>query len=145
MLQRTSKNLTRIIRHNCCREYGRSLSTNRVAVVVGGAGSLGSNIINTFLNDNWTTVSVDVNHNENANTSYKVDPNISGKDWDEEINNLVENIKKQGGTGGGGCGAVIHCAGGFAMGDIHDGIGPIESMYNMNMRSAVTASSIGMS
>ncbi len=109
-------------------------------LVYGGAGALGRAAVSHFAKAGWATTSVDFNANPDADHSITVPADASWQRQSDAVQHQVDASEQQ-------FDLVFSAAGGWAGGKIGSPglIADIESMYTMNVQSAVTASVVAAS
>jgi len=114
------------------------MAAQRTAVVLGGAGALGSRIVARLRSSGsggvasrWRVASVDLRANQDADFDFR------GPVGADKEDAFVQEIKNWAGSDG--VHAVICAAGGFGMGGIADGSRAMRDMWEMNACSAFTA------
>ena len=125
--------------------YGRRLTRcNSTVAVIGGAGQLGKAVVDAFAGHNWTTVSVDLAENPAASTSVCLSrdaPQLTDV-CEESLVRVKASLDPDQKFD-----AIICVAGGWE-GDGDGGpasstyVQSVESMFRMNLWSAVNASSL---
>ncbi|GBG34089.1 Dihydropteridine reductase [Hondaea fermentalgiana] len=111
-------------------------------LVVGGAGALGSAVARRFASaGNWEVASLDrIASKVDVKVDLGAKSAMQTASWEERLRSAHDEIDQW--AGGDGLQAVVHVAGGFAMGGFEDGVGPVESMWEMNVQSAFTAAAL---
>lgn len=107
-------------------------------VVYGGAGQLGSVIVQRFVEGGWTTISVDYRSSDKAQHSITLKSSGEGDLDTQNGEHVVEEIKKNKWE----IDVVISVAGGFQMGGIKNSsiFAETEKMLSMNVKSSIAAS-----
>mmetsp|Transcript_21754 Transcript_21754/g.28163 ORF Transcript_21754/g.28163 Transcript_21754/m.28163 type:complete len:261 (-) Transcript_21754:56-838(-) len=120
------------------------LRKGNIAVVVGGAGSLGKAILTKCSTLGMTTVSVDFKESSSALMSYTMNPELPVKDQVKSLREeLVEKLVcPKDRAYGVGAGMVVHAAGAWKGGSIdsEDILETASMMYKSNLESSLLAS-----
>jgi len=106
--------------------------TNRSVLVYGGAGGLGSGIVDTFSDAGWDTVSADFRANTSAKLTVALTP---GQNWGENarlVCGVLQENKLEPKV-------IVNAAGGWAGGSIDaEDVSVIDKMIEQNLMSALT-------
>lgn len=100
-------------------------------IITGASGSLGSAVVNRFLNESWRVIAVDREpKNQNRENVYHLGADLSDSDAVETLFAEIDQL--------GGIDAVVHCAGGFRF-STTDQISndDINFLLNANFKSSV--------
>lgn len=103
----------------------------RNVIITGASGSLGSAVVNRFLNESWRVIAVDREpKNQNRENVYHLGADLSDSDAVETLFAEIDQL--------GGIDAVVHCAGGFRF-STTDQISnsDIDFLLNANFKSSV--------
>ena len=107
------------------------------SLIVGGNGSLGKCLVQTFKKGGWSTVSLDLHHNEEADVNILVDSNKSMKDQASRLLKAAIDANKK-------YDSIICAAGGFNLSSVKDMdiFDKYEEMDKMNFQTALMAAHI---
>eukprot|EP01061_Rhynchopus_euleeides_P038450 TRINITY_DN65988_c0_g1_i1.p1 TRINITY_DN65988_c0_g1~~TRINITY_DN65988_c0_g1_i1.p1 ORF type:complete len:250 (+),score=101.34 TRINITY_DN65988_c0_g1_i1:45-752(+) len=108
-------------------------------VVYGGSGALGRVVVDKFVSQNWSTISVDLVPNAKASQQVLVDPKFS---WTEASEHVLQSLEKE--LGSGKVDAVVNVAGGWAGGNIaaNDIVQSSELMWKQSVQSSIISGQI---
>mmetsp|Transcript_19704 Transcript_19704/g.38545 ORF Transcript_19704/g.38545 Transcript_19704/m.38545 type:complete len:239 (-) Transcript_19704:2800-3516(-) len=119
----------------------------RRVLVVGGAGALGTAVVKRFFAaGQWEVASLDkiaAKTEVHRDIGEIVKREVAlGASWNDEFEVARAYVNEWASKGNVGLDAVVHVAGGFAMGGIKDGVQPVQKMWEMNAQSAFTAAAL---
>ena len=111
----------------------------RRVVVYGGSGALGRAVVDKFVANNWSTISVDLVANQKASAQVLVD---SAASWETSSASVLAALEKE--LGGAKVDAVVNVAGGWAGGNIaaSDIVASSELMWKQSVQSSIIAGQV---
>eukprot|EP00754_Rhynchopus_humris_P040662 Rhum_TRINITY_DN23764_c0_g1::Rhum_TRINITY_DN23764_c0_g1_i1::g.178684::m.178684/K00357/QDPR; dihydropteridine reductase len=108
-------------------------------VVYGGSGALGRTVVDTFVRNNWQTISIDLAANEAASSAISVGADQSWVQASESVLSQLETA-----LGGEKVDAVVNVAGGWAGGNIAaaDIVQSSELMWKQSVQTSIISGQI---